>query len=263
MPPPGELGHCYELIQMNRYVEARKRLEPIVADHPAWPRANLLLAVTYHKEGRYEVAKPMFERVLALDPEMHSTLPFYGWCLYYLGEAAESRKQFEAYLKIKPDYADAHYAIGLLELDRNNLAEAQKRFELTIRQAKAEGQARVEGKAHAMLGDVFVRLGELERAKQELELAVKQRTDAYEAYFMLSRVLQRLGDPEGAARAREMHRQIREQMHPSMPPVGLARAGPTDEQMPLEPAGASAGKAKTAAGAPVPATRPAETQKPS
>ncbi len=260
MPPAGEMARCYSLIQANRYVEARQRLEPIVADHPAWPRANLLLAVTYHKEGRYEVARPMFERVLALDPELHSTLPFYGWCLYYLGEAEEPRKQFEKYLKLKPEYPDAHYAIGLIELDRDNVAAARERFEKTIHQAKIEKQERVEGKAHAMLGDVFIRLGELERAKQELELAVKLRPDAYEAYFMLSRVLQRLGDAEGAARAREMHRTIRERMRPSIPVGGMAKGREADEGTPAE-APATSGKSEGPAGPPAPTTEQAEPRK--
>jgi len=35
--------------------------------------------------------------------------------------------------------------------------------------------------------------------------------DNYEPYFKLSRVLQRLGDAEGAKRAREKHDEIRKQ----------------------------------------------------
>lgn len=218
MPPPGELGRCYALIKAKRYAQARRRLEPIVADHPGWPRANLLLALTFHEEQRYGLAKPLFERVLTLDPQYHSARPFFGWCLYYLGDAERSRAQFEAYLKVKPNYADAHFAIGLIEYDRDKIDAARERFETTVRLAKNAKDPAVEGKAHARLGDVFIRLNKLEDAKRELELAVKLRPDAYEAYFKLSRVLQRLGDEEGAAKAREMHEKIREMLRPSVKP---------------------------------------------
>lgn len=216
LPPPGEMDRCLALIKAKRYEEARVRLGPIVDDHPDWPRANFFLALTFHKENRYELARPLFERVLALDPKYHTARPFYGWCLYYLGNAAESRKQFEAYLNVKPNYADAHYAIGLIEYDRDKIDAARERFETAIRLAKTAKDRATEGKSRARLGDVFIRLDHLENAKRELELAVTLRPDAYEAYFKLSRVLQRLGDEVGAAKAREMHLKIREMLRPSI-----------------------------------------------
>ncbi len=63
----------------------------------------------------------------------------------------------------------------------------------------------MEGRAHARLGDLHARLGDLPRAKAELELAIDLFPGDAEALFRLSRVLQQMGDEEGAARARERY----------------------------------------------------------
>lgn len=210
-----ELARCLQLIRAQRYGEARSRLQGILMQHPAWPRANLLMAITYHKEHRYEEARPLFARVLELDPKEHAARPFYGWCLYYLGEAAECEKMFQSYLDVNPDYSDAHYALGLLAMHRDDTAEAARRFETATQLAAQQNEPRIEGKARARLGDIYARNGELEKARVELEKAVVLRPDAYAAYFKLSRVLQRLGDREGADRARAMHEKIREQVRPT------------------------------------------------
>jgi len=217
---PDEMARCLELIRAKQYEAARRRLQPIVLAHPGWARAHLLLALTYHEEQRYELARPLFARALELDPQERSVLPFYGWCLYYLGEAEASRRQFTAFLESDPDYADAHFALGLIDYDHDDLKGAAQRFGTTIRLAATAGDARTEGKARARLADVFIRRGELAPARAELERAVLLRPDAYEAFFKLSRVLERLGDHEAAARALAAHEEVRERVRPGpRPPV--------------------------------------------
>lgn len=211
------MARCLALIKAHQYEAARGRLQPIVALHPAWARAQFLLALSYHEEQRYELARPLFERALELDPAERTVLPFYGWCLYYLGDATAAARQFSGYLQHDPDYADAHYALGMIDYDRDDLEPASRHFADTIRLAAAAGDARTEGKARARLADVHVRRGELEQARTELERAVTLRPDAYEAFFKLSRVLERLGDREGAARALAQHDKVREQVRPSAP----------------------------------------------
>jgi Tfp pilus assembly protein PilF len=225
-----EMTRCLALIKNKQYDAARRRLEPIVLAHPGWARAHFLLALTYHEEQRYSMARPLFARALELDPQERAILPFYGWCLYYLGEAEASRKQFAAYLETNADHADAHYAIGLIDYDQDDLDSALARFRTTIRLAARD--PRTEGKARARLADVHVRRGELAQARTELERAVELRPDAYEAFFKLSRVLERLGDHEGAERARRTHDEIRERVRPTAKP-------PAREEQPPAAAGPS------------------------
>ncbi|MBX3394479.1 MAG: tetratricopeptide repeat protein [Phycisphaerae bacterium] len=220
--PNAELMHALRLIREKQFDRARSKIEPLVAAYPEWSRAWLMLAMTYHEEQRYGMARPLFAKALALNPNDHNARPFYGWCLYYLGAADEARAQFEAFLKVNPQYADAHFAIGLIEYDDDNLDEAMRRFNRTIEIAKMSKDPRTEGKARARSADVHIRRNELTQARDELESAVRLRPDAYEAYHKLSRVYERLGNRSKAEQARRMHDEIRERMHPTSQPMGGA-----------------------------------------
>lgn len=210
------MAACLKLIEAKRYDEARARLKPIVELYDDWPRANLLYALAFHKDGRYGEAKPFFEKALRLDAKETAVLPFLGWCQYYLGELDGARASFEAYLsRVNRNYSDAHFALGLIAYDADDIDAARMRFEETIRLAAAERDAQVEGKARARLADVLIRTGDLSRAKVELETALRLRPDAYAAWFKLSRVRQRLGDAKGAEEARRMHDEVRERVRPS------------------------------------------------
>jgi tetratricopeptide (TPR) repeat protein len=220
LPPPGEMEQCSSLIRAGRFEEARARLAPIVAAHPGWQRATFLLGLSYHEEGRHAEARPLLARALALDatspdaPALHLHL---GWTMLQLGEVEGAREQFGRLLAVRPGYAEAHFALGLLDFDRDDLEAARSAFKQAIDLAHQTGDARIEGKARARLADVLVRTGDLARAREELEAAVRLRPDAYEAYFKLSRVLERLGDAEGAKRARQRHDELREQVRPGAP----------------------------------------------
>jgi Tfp pilus assembly protein PilF len=215
------MQRCHELIRAGEFDAARARLIPIVTAHPRWQRATFLLGLSYHEEQRYGEARPLFARALALDPASDDTTSiamFYGWTLYYLGEPDAARRQFETVLARRPEDPESHFALGLIDYDADDLAAATRRLEAAIALAGARADARAEGKARARLADVYVRRGELARARELLEAAVRLRPDAYEAYHKLATVLERLGDAAGAARARARHREVREQVRPSSGP---------------------------------------------
>jgi tetratricopeptide (TPR) repeat protein len=52
-----------------------------------------------------------------------------GVVLWNASKVAEAKAQFEAALKAKPDYADAHYWVGMASLNQGNMADAAKSFE--------------------------------------------------------------------------------------------------------------------------------------
>jgi tetratricopeptide (TPR) repeat protein len=215
LPPPGEMARCHRLIAEGHFDEARARLAPIVEAHPAWQRATFLLGLAYHEESRHGEARPLLERALAIDASSEDAEVvrlFLGWSLYYLGDADGARRHFETFAAARPREADVHYALGLLAFDADDAEGAAARFTTAIELARRAQDARTEGKARARLADVHVRLGRLAEAKRELEAAVRLRPDAYEAYYKLSRVLERLGDEDGAARALERHRAVRDQV---------------------------------------------------
>ncbi len=212
---PAALDAGLQLIRRGQYAEARRRLEAVVSAHPDWHLGQLYLGLTYHKEDRFERAVEYFDRALALDPNYHPTRMFYGWALYYLGRMPQAREMFEAYLKVDPDYPDAVFAVALIAFDQGNIEVAQSGFERCITLAADRRDDRTEAKSRARLGDVLVRQGRLAEARTQLEQSIRLNPDNYEAYFKLSRVLQRLGDIEGAERAREQHRAVRQRLRPA------------------------------------------------
>lgn len=211
---PGEWQEWTQLILGREFNKARCLAETLIGSYPRSSNAELLLGSTYHEEHRYELAESHFARAMELDPRNHQVRLHYGLCLYNLGKADEARKMFESLLEVKPNHPDPHYALGLLDFDADDLASAEVRFKTAIELGKALPGGR-NGKALMGLADVYVRTGRLEEAKVELERAVKLNADLYEAYFKLSRVLQRLGNAKGAERARAMYEKIRQRVHPS------------------------------------------------
>ncbi len=217
LPPPGFLKGCLALIEQKQYEQARRLLAPVVADHPGWARAHFYLALTYQKENRYERARELFRRALQLDPQEHSVRLFYGWCLYYLGELAASREMIESFLAARPDYPDAIFALGLIDFDDDDIDSAGRRFKRAAELARQRKDKPTEAKARARLADVLIRSDELEPARDELVRSIELNPDNYETYFKLSRVLQRLGDAEGAEEARRAHHRVRQRARPSDP----------------------------------------------
>jgi len=201
LPPPGEMARCKRLIDAGLFEAARMRLQPIVEAHPGWARATALLGLTYYRESRFEAAVPLFARALAADPAEIAVRPVYGWSLYSLGELDAAAEMFRSLNERKPDYAPAHYALGVIYLDRDETAAARERFETTVRLATVQSDPPMAGRAHVRLGDLYVRLGDLPRARRELETAVELFPQEAEALFKLSRVLRRLGDEQGAEAA--------------------------------------------------------------
>jgi len=205
---PDFLPRCVDLLRDGRHVEARELLEPAVARHPDWAGAKLYLALTYNQDQRWETAKHLFEDVLRLDPDLRAVHVPYGWCLYYLGRLDAARQSFETYLETEPDYADAIFALALIDFDNDDLTSAGRRFRKVIKLAESEGDATRQALARARLADVHVRAGDLKRAREELTLSIRLDPGNPKAYFKLSRVLQLLGDSGGAEKALGMHAEI-------------------------------------------------------
>lgn len=217
LPPPGFLKGCLALIEQKRYEEAREMLGPAVANHPEWARAHYYLALTYHKQNRYERARELFRRALELDPQENSVRLFYGWCMYYLGELEASREMFESFLATRPDYPDAIFALGLIDFDDDEIESSRRRFLKVVQLADRQKDPSTESKARARLADVHIRTGDLAGARAELARSIELNPANYETYFKLSRVLERLGDEEGAEKARQKYREARDR-------AALARA---------------------------------------
>jgi tetratricopeptide (TPR) repeat protein len=211
----GPLASFHALIVERRTGAARVRLRKHLDRHEADGRAAFLFGLSYHREKRYALARPWFERAIRDAPEYPVTHYFLGWALYYLGDAAAARAAFETHLHHDPDEGDSHFALGLVDLDEDRVDDAADRFERAI--ALQEGRAdrvRELAKAYALRSDVHVRRGDLAAARADLVRATALHPDHYAAHHRLYRVCLRLGDDDAAARARRDFMAAHERMYP-------------------------------------------------
>lgn len=237
---PAVLRQAFDLIRQGRTAEARALLEPVVAAHPAWGRARFHLALTWHEEHRYALARPEFERAIALDPAYRPAKLFYGWCLYYLGDLEQAHARFQAYLADRPDDADATFALGLIALDQDDAVGARTEFERAIALAREQSDAPVEAKAQIRLADALLRDGTPDAraaAQRALERAVELEPRRPEAWFKLSRVLSLAGRTEAARDAAAKSQALRAEairMGEKAGEEAEAAEGSVRERKPLE-----------------------------
>jgi tetratricopeptide (TPR) repeat protein len=114
--------------------QAAAKLDPTSAE-PYNAMANL-----YNAQKKFDQAAAMTAEALKRgggsagggSPE---TLFNQGVTLWNAGKAAEAKAQFEAAVKAKPDYADAHYWIGMANLNEGKMPEAAAAFETYLKVA--------------------------------------------------------------------------------------------------------------------------------
>ena len=206
-------------------------------------RAEVARGVSAWDCDDYEGALSTFERVLEDHPYFADVHNKAGLCLAMLGRVDEALGHFDAALNVNSAYAEAHLnrAIILNELGRHDEAEEAfaKAGALDTRDSQAfpSDVGNRIAVTHAQLGDLYlvadhphdalkhyeaalkvrprftdvrtkfaeslIELGELDRARDELQEILKERPHFVGARIRLGVVLQRLGDTEGAIEAWE------------------------------------------------------------
>lgn len=211
-----ELAPIFSLIRQRQSGPARVRLVNYLTLHPNDGQAEFLFGLSYHREQKYGEALPHYDKALAHAPAYSLTNHFRGWANYYMGNLDEARKAFDAFLMRQPDEPDSLFALGLIELDEDNLDEAERYFRRSIETLTVRDPSDAKGlsKAHTRLGEVHDRRGEYDRAKIELTRATELFPDHYEAFYKLYRVLIRLGEKEQAEIVHQTYLATRERMRP-------------------------------------------------
>jgi tetratricopeptide (TPR) repeat protein len=212
-----ELAAAATLIVRFQTDAARQQLQHYLNTHPDDGKALFLFGMTYHREKKYGQALSYFDRSLKLAPDYLPINHFRGWALYYLGELDESRQAFEEFLKTSPDEPDSHFALGLIDLDEQDLDQAKSEFEKsisTLEQEGAKADPKALSKAHARLSEVYEQRDDLKTACEHLEIAARLFPDHYEALYKLNRIYLRLGETAKAQAAYQQFLAARERLHP-------------------------------------------------
>jgi tetratricopeptide (TPR) repeat protein len=137
--------------------------------------ADVERAARLIQEGKCEEALPLFDRILAGNPQAADVLHNLGVALAKLGRLADAVVSFQRVLQLQPDSADALGNLGLAYLQLNKPAEAIPclRKALEFRSEVAE--------THNNLGVALNRQNQTEEAIRSYQEALRLRPDYADA----------------------------------------------------------------------------------
>lgn len=120
------LAYCYA--ELKRYSDARKNYEDVLKIDPGLYQANLNLGLILVEEKDFIAAVVPLEKVVASKPNEargHSLLAF---ALEKSGKLAEAAKHYRAASQADPQNIDFHLALGRVEYELKNFAQADSEF---------------------------------------------------------------------------------------------------------------------------------------
>ncbi|WP_209426848.1 tetratricopeptide repeat protein [Pararhodobacter sp. SW119] len=127
------LQRVLESIQAGQPVQARARLEPILAANPTLAPAQELLGVIHALEGDLDDAIAAFERAIDLDPGQYTALTKLGDVHLALGARETARGYFTRAAEIAPEDRLSHQRLGLLAEEDGDIPAAIRHYEAGIR----------------------------------------------------------------------------------------------------------------------------------
>ena len=129
-------------------------------------RVDLDKAISLHRAGRLGEARPLYERILAADPENASAWHFLGVLQHQSGDSDTAIQSITRALELDPTYADAYNNLGNVLRETNLPDSALKAYEGAV--AIAPGHA----DAWSNIGVIRSGRGEYAEAEKAYERAL-------------------------------------------------------------------------------------------
>jgi serine/threonine protein kinase/Tfp pilus assembly protein PilF len=136
-------------------------------------------AIDHYKRGRLEQAARKFQAALKIRPDYAEAHCGLGAVFFKQGRREEAIREFQAAIQINPNYAEAHYNLGEAYKDNGLLDEAIREF-----QAALQINPDLTG-AHYNLGWIYLQQGHPEKAIPELQAALRINPDYADARYQL------------------------------------------------------------------------------
>lgn len=141
--------------QRGKHIEAERLYRSILERSPNNPVVHHRLAIMQSRNGRFEEANTYFDRALQLKPDDPTLLCDAGYCQYLQHRLDLAETLFRDALAIDPRHEAATNNLALVLAEKG---EDQAAFALFR-------ETGTEARAHANMGFVYSRRGDLEKAK--------------------------------------------------------------------------------------------------
>lgn len=173
---------------------AQRAFERISALGANSHRAHQVLAESLEAQERVDEALVEYRAALKLKPELAGIHLAIGNLLMSQGLATEALEEYRAELLPRPDDPEVHYrtARALIVLGKGEEAEA------SLKRALAAGGA--PPAAHRELGRIYLGRGQPAKAVQSLSTYLAAAANDASAHFLLMQAYRRLGDAAAAER---------------------------------------------------------------
>ena len=112
------------------YVDAELRLKEFLLQYPGYPGPHVNLAIIHAHNGNLDAARLSVDAALAIDPDNPAALNQSGMLFRKTGRFDDAEAAYLKAVTASPDYALAHYNLGVLnELYFQRLDAALQHFE--------------------------------------------------------------------------------------------------------------------------------------
>lgn len=138
------IGNCY--FQMQKYDLAEEAYKKILEKDPQNAEAMLLIGNTYANRGQNDAAMDWYNKIDFVKITDPTALFNIGSSFYKQSKLDEALKYYQRAVELQPDFLDALYQLGLVNLAMNKSAEAIAAFENYLkRDATSDRAGQVRG----------------------------------------------------------------------------------------------------------------------
>ena len=191
-PPRVIIQSIIDTFSNGQKKEAINEIESLIKDYPLAPLLFNVSGTFYKSNGQLDIAVTKFEQALVLAPEYAEAHYNLGVTLRELDKIEEAIKSYKKAISIKNAYPNAHFNLGNALLSLKQYDGAIKHFESTIAFNPKFAQA------YNNLGLLYKRLGKNQEAGKNFDKALAIKPDYAEAANFRGVIFQNDGDLENA-----------------------------------------------------------------
>jgi tetratricopeptide (TPR) repeat protein len=191
-PPQEQVDKLISLYSQGQFEEALEKAKPLISLFPKAVTLHNIQGASNTALQRYDAAIDSYNQAIKIKPDYVDAYYNMGIALKDKGELDAAIDTYKQAIRIKPSYADAYYNMGNALKDKGELDAAIDTYKQAI---KIKPDYAI---AHYNMGIALKDKGELDAAIESYKQAIKIQPDYSEAYNNMGGALQNQDDLDAA-----------------------------------------------------------------